>query len=555
MEAILQRVTREVIGAGLAAAVAEGDQALVLDDSMDFPEEGGRLTLAGQSYTFTAVDEDTDVVTLADAVTAAAAAGEPVELLTALGEQASIWTAWVSLDDSPEPVPAHIPSRLVSFYVEGQDQAGSTITLRARDGRYEVETRPGSYVGETNLQVVVGGLAKLTGGGGLLLDNGVSAPTAKPRAATAWDDPSTYVQSTAHERFNPRSLWWDGAQWRFTESLFGGKVWTISPTDGATIVASPTFADNFHPYGGAVKIGPSWYVLGLIAGDWYVYIFDSSWVKTGGWYLASATNIGDPSLATNGTDLFMAYRIKSSNTLRLLQRTVAGVTVNSYDSPAGTWGANVVGLYIGAADFGATRAAVAWSDAVYVYSFSGSTLTRQTAQGWLPANGEEIRGVGWDGSHFHTLSENGKVWKYADVPVSATRSIKSTLYDNDAGGGGTHETTASPALTYIQKARQWMRVTVNSPQDAGGEDDPNAVRIYIDDQLQPDLATGQATVVYGAPATGGAAPPIENGFVGVSAPGYLISGASDADGPLIALYGDGSGRVGPLKWNSAGVEI
>lgn len=431
---------------------------------------------------------------------------------------------------------------VIQFPADGTD-AVITAILRAR-----------SLVVENNLRIL-GNLNAVVGG--LQLANGTGAPTIKPRAGTTWSDAVTYLQTTTDPNFGiKRGLYSDTSTWVATTSLYATQLTFIDKTTGGFLnseVPGMTWA-----YGGVTKVGTNWYVLGRDssrADAWYVYILNSSLAKTGEWLVGAYADFArNPCIASDGTSIFIAYQPAATSQLRVRTYTTAGVAGSFYILD-NTWNAHVTGLYVGTADFGASRVVAAYSAGVRVYTntgASGTTQTRQTANTWTPANGEELRGLAWDGTRFHSLGSSGKVWHYSLVAADTARSITHTWYDDDAAGTGTHETTASPALSYTQKARQWLRVETDPPSFAGFPDDPNAVRIYIANQLQATLATGVTAAVYDIPTTGGLAAPTSNGFSGVSAPGSLTSGASDGAGAILSFLGSADARVGWLRTDPTG---
>lgn len=142
MDAELIRVEREEFGAALLAPALVGDHTLTVSDASELPEEGGEVAIGDVVYPYTKADHDSGVITLASTVTVAASTDDPVRLLTVIGEPAEEWTAWVRLADNDDPYPASIPSTRTQFYVEGDEQAGATLTLDEVDGDYEVASRP-----------------------------------------------------------------------------------------------------------------------------------------------------------------------------------------------------------------------------------------------------------------------------------------------------------------------------------------------------------------------------------------------------------------------------
>lgn len=422
---------------------------------------------------------------------------------------------------------------LIQFPADGSD-AIITAILRAR-----------SLVVENNLRIQ-GTLNAIEGG--LQLANGTSAPTVKPRAGTSWDHAAAYLAADV-PLGTVRGLYDAGTAWVITESFLGdGKIWSIDKTTGVRSQLGSTLT-GLQPFGGITKVGTDWYVLVQPVGtfEWWVRKYNSSWVFQSQWQRATSIPNNQMALATDGTFLYTTHR-SSAGVLIVDRYSLTGTGATNIFTSTVAPGSAVTGLYVGSADFGATRYVITCGNGVYVFNSSG---TRQTSQDWARANGETIFGIAWDATRFHTLGAD-KVWHYSTVVTATSRSITYTWYDNDAAGTGTHETQASPALTYSQAPRQWLRIDTDPPSFAGFPDDPNAVRLYVANQRQADLGTGVTMAVYDVPATGGSAAPTSNGFSGVSAPGSMTSGATDGTGALINLSGAGSGRTGWNQWSAAG---
>lgn len=138
-------VTVESLGDVLAADALTGDSTIVVTDAADFDElEGGTLAAGGSQYAYTAVDNDTGVLTLASTLVADLFAGDRVDVWdAALGEPAVDMTAFVELPGyqaNDDAIPATVRHSLVPLIVEGIREPGQGETVRLeRDGdSYEV---------------------------------------------------------------------------------------------------------------------------------------------------------------------------------------------------------------------------------------------------------------------------------------------------------------------------------------------------------------------------------------------------------------------------------
>jgi hypothetical protein len=128
------RVRRDPAGDGLAADAAIGATSLVLDWAIDFDPEGGTLQIGAEVIAYTAVNDDTDTVTLAAATTVAYEAGTPVAALDETGKQAETWTIDVDLNDGGQPVPAGAVHSLLNLLREDDELAGTQVEVERTDG-------------------------------------------------------------------------------------------------------------------------------------------------------------------------------------------------------------------------------------------------------------------------------------------------------------------------------------------------------------------------------------------------------------------------------------
>jgi hypothetical protein len=406
---------------------------------------------------------------------------------------------------------------LIHFPADGTD-AIITAVLHAR-----------SIVSDDNMEIY-GDNNKLFGT--MTAQNGITAPSIPPTASTFWDHDDAYETTTwtaTHEGetgdfsviFPAVGLWDNSTEWLFCETTgtYTGKIWAVDKTTGAkteklNLAVRPT---------SIVKVGSTYYISAKTSAGWFIYKYNTSWVWTGALstYLTGAK---EPIVLSNGSDLHFAYMLPSSpNQIRLqrLNESNGDIEAEWVCSTANVGTpADLKGGFLGTADFGATRFVLCTTDRIIVLSVSGVTATIQTAHSWNRANGEALGGIAWDGSVFHTLSQaSRKIWNYVPLVTATSRSITWSRYNATSGD----ETEASPALTWTQPPRHWMRVDTPGPGGTGDPDDPDSVRIYVANKRQPDLGVGVDEGVYGIPGTGGAAAPTSNGFGGTTAPGNYKS--------------------------------
>jgi len=162
--------------------------------------------------------------------------------------------------------------------------------------------------------------------------------------------------------------------------------------------------------------------------------------------------------------------------------------------------------------------------------------------------------LGWDGTYFYaTGGFSGGVKRHTtSLDVTPTHWAY-TWYDPDAGGTGTHETSISPAASYVPKKRWGLQatVTVTPPVVAGDPDSPSEWRMYASTGATPpgpssmNLQTPRVAGLYGGytiltgttgrPTTTGSTAPTDNTFPN----GYSGEIRSGTGGFL--LRGDGTG--------------
>jgi microcystin-dependent protein len=105
-------------GGELTADTAAGALQLVVDNPVDFDEDGGTLELNGAQLDYSLVDMDSGTITLTVATAALANAGDRVNVVAA-GVIAIDYTAFVSLGDGDE-IEVPIPYEQRDLWVEGE---------------------------------------------------------------------------------------------------------------------------------------------------------------------------------------------------------------------------------------------------------------------------------------------------------------------------------------------------------------------------------------------------------------------------------------------------
>lgn len=222
---------------------------------------------------------------------------------------------------------------------------------------------------------------------------------------------------------------------------------------------------------------------------------------------------------------------------------------SSVDQLEGDWGAGNE-RYVASTEGGSLRV------------FDTTTGARDAAKEWTLGT-DIVRALWWDTveSRWISISHEGWIARYTDNPGGEYR-VAYTWYDGDISeGSSTHETASSPVESMTYSGRSKFLVTTPPAPHAENtsptfRDKANQIRIYAAiaeaPQLQSTLAIGTRSLTLDDLATGGLPPATNEFLLAISDPGVIESAAADTDGALIALRGDGSGRVGPYKWNTSG---
>lgn len=326
-----------------------------------------------------------------------------------------------------------------------------------------------------------------------------------------------------------------------TTGAFENNVWY---DDG-----SPN-TSRFHGSHGAVLLGGRYYVLGWDYGRnaRYVYVYDETTeAKVDEWAAPLTGVIRDARIHANSnsaSSIRITHWVKGTDPTPRLISQAYNLTGGTSGSPltintSGVY--EILGVYYGFGDFGATRLVVARDNG------AGSRVNLvYDASGNLQENFDMLTGqrtIAWDsgGGWFYGLTTTGKVYQFAGVQVADTPAATYTRR-NVAGG---YETEASPAASLARPARRWLKITTPAT-DA----DADAIAVYINNHRQTDPAAGVTTVLIGNPTTGGAAAPLTNTFP--DAPGKLQSEADTSGEKTWHFDGDGSWRAGRFAGNADG---
>ena len=444
---------------------------------------------------------------------------------------------------------------------------------------------------------------EITSGSGLTLAAGVSNPTGKPGLVIGYD--SITLQRVSRSGQSGDSLG--------TFALNPSRVTSISPTSQTNIFwvvetvsngsriwrYNLTTGENVTDSAGRYCWDyPEWRITGIATRDNGNDAWIGQWAGNNEWYVNRALNtpalniyhdrvgIGDPTIATDGTDWYILESRTGSSAGQMIVRRIGWNSTSLGEVPktqdvtlsagsGSTGGTSIIGARIGSMDMGGTRVAYAFQTAntgIRVADHSNGA-SRNNALEWPSGVTSAQRGFMWHPptSAWYMLDSAGILIRYTDQMLTAGLNfhVATTVYDSKSAGTGTHETLMSPVASTAMRKRALLRISIPTvPVAGGGADDPDKYRLYAAQsslstppasstfRLQgegttPTTGSGSATLTTISTAT--TAPPTANNFPG-AVPAYVRSIATDGGGsPLVQFAGDGSWRLGSRLSSAASI--
>ena len=444
------------------------------------------------------------------------------------------------------------------------------------------------------------------------MGNGVSTPSVAPSLGQTW--PKSSIPMFAHPVSGEASDLsnnfhglhnYDSVTWISPFTFYGTGFRKANKSDlswAGDLTVSLEWAEDYYPVG-FTALGASYYLLGKDVkrgSQHYIYRLSNSGtiVKKAEVYLGPLTMFNNmrPRLVSDGVNVGL-LRTTTDGALMLswfnaglTERVGSDITLltgvglrhvgAAYYGPLYSGGPNrlVVSLYDG--DSNMVRA---WT---LGGTLTAPTATRSTTDDFPRASAATVIGLTYDPSqdrmmhmdrytHLHTYS------KYKD---GGTISARYTFYDGnnavypsgtvvngvDVSGqaSGTHETSASPMATYALSKRAWP--TFSTPPapdelvtDATKVDKANRIGAYMSlngtPRLQSYLPVGTRALPITDELSTSSALVGSSGVqsfanASVPSPGSLLSRQKNSSGDaMIALLGDGSGRLGSRSWNENGL--
>lgn len=405
-----------------------------------------------------------------------------------------------------------------------------TIRTRVLEA-LSVKGAEGSFDSITVARLTINGLLNYVQGA-LVLANGISDPVDKPSVIPAgWD---TFDVAVTEDAGTYRGLYSDTSDWVTTCTVpYGNSVTSYSKTTGAVTVGT-FLPGGFRPVGGVTRLSTTWYVLGFDDNRlaWYVFTFNSSWVKNGEW--AVPVNLPNGGAIGNDGSSILIGKTDASNIARITAHNASTGALGETVTGAGSLTGQVTAIIKSSAGLGATRFVLATSSEIRVYSSAGSgdrTVSRVTAEEWTVAN-TAVRGLAHDGTNWRSF--NGvRISKYENLT-----GIWDFRY-SDANPGSSYETGPSDLRT-VTLARQKWTLGGTPPVAAG----ITAVRVYAAPTGSPLIR--QATITaspwsqtFSSFLLSGTTTTTNNFPTGNA--GSIRSTGTDGTNPLTQF--DGSGKV------------
>lgn len=144
----IQSVWDDVAGSDLADAAAIGDDTLHPSDTSWAAEEGGSIVVGDELLVYTAVDFETNILTLDDAVSEYHGEGEVIQPTPTLQRRyAEVWLDGEDHEDDPEPAVVRVPNVMRVFVPVGtRDDLGELCTVIDHGDGWEIKDLTGEEV-------------------------------------------------------------------------------------------------------------------------------------------------------------------------------------------------------------------------------------------------------------------------------------------------------------------------------------------------------------------------------------------------------------------------
>ena len=405
---------------------------------------------------------------------------------------------------------------------------------------------------------------KLGQGAKLTLEAGVTDPTAPPVVQTFWDTLDFDIP-------NPDTCnglaWADNKYWTYVDVLgttVGDRVVSINPTTGAVGDTIP-MTDGFWAEGGITAMGSELFLLGRKSGENYKYFvrvystagtFLREWeYKEVGW---SASNplVYKPCIGASSTRIYIAHCDDGGQLIWRTYDKTTGALLGTVNTGYPT-SSDLLGAYIGEGDWGVgDRVAIVKKTTRQVIVLTPSG-TNEPALHWNTPS--DTTGIVYQGEKFRTLDPNGSITNYEDAGMGDNTSDWWATYrwsvDEDENGVNDYTSRIGPVKRFYWDRRTRVRF-MGAPLPVGVGYITPSIAKKTSTPSRTDFRTptfsvyvGEATAWLSAlPSDWQSGPPPgdTNDFPDAE-PSTLVSASSTFE-----VKGDGSGRWGPLTFNSDG---
>ena len=418
-------------------------------------------------------------------------------------------------------------------------------------------------------QMQLAGATTIASGADVVIESGVTAPTAAPQVTPYWGRVTMPTLSEAESAAGV--AWGDGHWWRLITTTVklddGGRtrIEKISPTGELVGGFDTTFRLTAN---GITFLNGELYVLvpglplasGASTPNRVVIVYDTDGVEQRRWESESSrTSAYVPGIGTDGSSIITGQCLNTSGELRVRRFSPTGAPLETIDT-GDMFRDDVAGIYIGSADFGVQKMVVAKKTTpgagrrqLVTFDLPGYGYNKPLS--WYTPNREAPVALAWDGTYFWSLTGEGGLVRYS--PRVANRVVGDDSGDWWlAASWRDHpaESLAGPAQRFTWPHRSELLVTVpDIPQGVTGvaffaaRQTSEPVRTDLHWVAEINQAARTVIIPYLPSNWGGLRPPVSASSFTDSEPGELRSALGN-----FRVDGSGAGEWGPLQFHADG---
>ena len=421
----------------------------------------------------------------------------------------------------------------------------------------------------TAQQMQLTGATTIASSAGVVIESGVTAPTAAPQVTPYWGRVTMPTLSEAESAAGV--AWGDGHWWRLVTTTVklddGGRtrIEKVSPTGELVGGFDTTFRLTAN---GITFLNGELYVLvpglslapGVTTPNRVVIVYDTDGVEQRRWESESSrTSAYVPGIGTDGSSIITGQCLNTSGELRVRRFSPTGVPIESVDTGRPV-SADLAGIYIGSADLGAQKLVIAKklpsgtsNRQITTYDLPGYGYNQPLS--WYTPNREVPVALAWDGTHFWSMTGGGNLVRYS-------RRVANRVVGDDSGNwwlaaswrNNPAESLAGPAQRFTWPHRSELLVTVpDIPQGVTGvaffaaRQDEEPERTDLHWAAEINQATRTVIIPYLPSNWGGLRPPVGESSFTDREPGEIRSAMGG-----FRVDGAGAGRWGPLEFHADG---